>query len=404
MSLRKKRTAVEIGNLSIGGSAPILVQSMTNTTTSDVDATVSQILELADAGSEVVRITVNNESAAEAVPHIVGRLKKSGHNIPVVGDFHFNGHLLLEKYPECAKALAKYRINPGNVGMGSRRDENFDRIIRIAVRQDKPVRIGVNWGSLDQRLLARLMEENAGLPEPRDSAEVLRAAIVKSALNSAAAAEEAGLPHNRIVLSAKVSDVPSLVSIYRDLSDKCDYPLHLGLTEAGIGYKGIVASASALAVLLNEGIGDTIRVSITPEPGASRTEEVLIARQVLQSMGLRYFTPQVTSCPGCGRTNSTLFQELAREIQDYLTEARSVWKDKYPGAEMLKIAVMGCVVNGPGESKHADIGISLPGDGEEPKAPVFIDGKHFVTLKNNDLSASFINLLNNYVEEKYSVK
>jgi (E)-4-hydroxy-3-methylbut-2-enyl-diphosphate synthase len=344
---------------------------------------------------------VNNEKAAEAVPQIVRGLKKSGCNIPVVGDFHYNGHLLLEKYPECAKALSKYRINPGNVGMGSRRDENFTRIIKIAVKQDKPVRIGVNWGSLDQRLLARLMEENASLAEPRDSARVLREAIVKSALNSAASAEESGLPHNRIVLSAKVSDVPSLVSIYRDLSEKCDYPLHLGLTEAGIGYKGIVASASALAVLLNEGIGDTIRVSITPEPGASRTEEVLIARQVLQSLGLRYFTPQVTSCPGCGRTNSTLFQELAREIQDYLTEARNVWKVKYPGAEKLKIAVMGCVVNGPGESKHADIGISLPGDGEEPKAPVFIDGKHFVTLKNNDLSNSFINILDNYVEEKF---
>jgi (E)-4-hydroxy-3-methylbut-2-enyl-diphosphate synthase len=404
MSIRKKTTAVEIGNLSIGGSTPIIVQSMTNTTTSDVEATVSQILELADAGSEIVRITVNNERAAEAVPRIVGRLQEAGRNIPVVGDFHYNGHILLEKYPECARALAKYRINPGNVGMGSRRDENFTRIIRIAVRQEKPVRIGVNWGSLDQRLLARLMEENANLPEPQDSAGVLRDAIVKSALNSAASAEETGLPHNRIVLSAKVSDVPSLVSIYRDLSQQCDYPLHLGLTEAGMGYKGIVASTSALSVLLNEGIGDTIRVSITPEPGASRTEEVLIARQVLQSLGLRYFTPQVTSCPGCGRTNSTLFQELAREIQDYLTEARSVWKDRYPGAEKLKIAVMGCVVNGPGESKHADIGISLPGDGEEPKAPVFIDGKHFLTLKNNDLSDSFIKLLNNYVEDKFAVK
>ncbi len=404
MHSRKKTTAVHIGNLSIGGNAPILVQSMTNTTTSDVEATVAQIKELAEAGSEMVRITVNNESAAEAVPRIINRLEKDGSFIPVVGDFHYNGHLLLEKYPECAEALAKYRINPGNVGMGSRRDENFTRIIKVAVRQGKPVRIGVNWGSLDQRLLARLMEENAALTEPLDSAEVLRAAIVQSALNSAAAAEEAGLAHNRIILSAKVSDVPSLVSIYRDLSERCDYPLHLGLTEAGIGYKGIVASAAALAVLLNEGIGDTIRVSITPEPGASRTEEVLIARQVLQSLGLRYFTPQVTSCPGCGRTNSTLFQELAREIQDYLTESRNVWKDKYPGAEKLKIAVMGCVVNGPGESKHADIGISLPGDGEEPKAPVFIDGKHYITLKNNDLSASFIDLLNKYVEEKYSVK
>ena len=402
MNSRRKTSVVRVGNVYIGGGTPIAVQSMTNTTTSDVDATVAQITELVEAGSELVRITVNNDAAAEAVPFIVERLRKESCNIPIVGDFHYNGHLILEKFPDCARVLSKYRINPGNVGMGSRRDEHFARIIKVAVRHEKPVRIGVNWGSLDQHLLARLMEENACLDDPLTSAEVLQAAIVKSALNSALAAEEAGLPHDQIILSAKVSEVPALISIYQELSEKCDYPLHLGLTEAGIGYKGIVASSAALAVLLNQGIGDTIRVSITPDPGASRTEEVLIARQVLQSLALRFFTPQVTSCPGCGRTNSTLFQELARDIQDYLNVARNVWKNKYPGAERLKIAVMGCVVNGPGESKHADIGISLPGDGEEPKAPVFIDGKHYTTLKNTDLSASFIEILNRYVEDRFS--
>lgn len=393
---------VKVGNVLIGGCKPIVVQSMTDTLTADVDATVAQILELADAGSELVRITVNNETAAEAVPHIAERLRKESREIPIVGDFHYNGHLILEKYPGCARALAKYRINPGNVGTGNRHDEHFARIIRIAVRHEKPIRIGVNWGSLDQRLLVDLMEENARRPDPLTSAMVLQDAMVKSTLNSAAAAENEGLPHDHIVISAKVSEVPALISIYRELSQKCDYPLHLGLTEAGIGSKGIVASASALAVLLNEGIGDTIRVSITPEPGASRREEVIIARQVLQSLEIRSFTPQVTSCPGCGRTNSSLFQVLAREIQDYLVIAGREWMKKYPGAERLKVAVMGCVVNGPGESKHADIGISLPGDGEAPKAPVFIDGKHYTTLKNKDLSASFIDLLNKYVEDKYS--
>ena len=402
MNSRRKSTVVKVGNVLIGGCKPVVVQSMTDTTTADVDATVGQILELAEAGAELVRITVNNEAAAEAVPHIVDRLRKEAREIPIIGDFHYNGHLILERYPDCARALAKYRINPGNAGMGSRHDEHFSRIIRIAVRHEKPVRIGVNWGSLDQHLLAHLMEENARRPDPLTSAMVLRDAMVKSTLNSAAAAENEGLPHDHIVISAKVSEVPALISIYRELSQKCDYPLHLGLTEAGMGSRGIIASASALAVLLNEGIGDTIRVSITPEPGASRTEEVIIARQVLQSLGLRIFTPQVTSCPGCGRTNSTLFQELARKIQDYLDIAGREWKKKYPGAERLKVAVMGCIVNGPGESKHADIGISLPGDGEAPKAPVFVDGEHYTTLKNNDLSASFIDLLNKYVEDKYS--
>jgi (E)-4-hydroxy-3-methylbut-2-enyl-diphosphate synthase len=402
MNSRRKSTAVKVGNFLIGGENPIVVQSMTDTTTADVEATVAQILELADAGSELVRITVNNDAAAKAVPYIVEKLKEKSRDIPIVGDFHYNGHLILEKYPDCAKALAKYRINPGNVGMGNRRDEHFSRIIKIAVGYEKPVRIGVNWGSLDQHLLADLMEKNARRPDPLTSAMVLQDAIVKSTLNSAAAAENEGMPHDHIVISAKVSEVPSLVSIYRELSQSCDYPLHLGLTEAGIGSKGIVASTAALAVLLNQGIGDTIRVSITPEPGASRREEVVIARQVLQSLDIRIFTPQVTSCPGCGRTNSSLFQELAREIQDYLDLAGRDWKTKYPGAERLKVAVMGCVVNGPGESKHANIGISLPGDGEAPKAPVFIDGKHYTTLKNKDLSASFIELLNKYVEEKYS--
>lgn len=402
MSSRRKTGAVRVGSILIGGDNPVVVQSMTNTATADIEATVRQIIELADAGSEIVRITVNDDAAAEAVPHIVDKLRAAGCNTPVAGDFHYNGHLILERFPACARALDKYRINPGNVGMGSRRDDHFSRIVGIAARNNKPVRIGVNWGSLDQRLLAELMEENARREEPLSASAVLQDAMVQSALSSARFAEACGLHHDRIVISAKVSDVPSLVSIYRELSRECDYPLHLGLTEAGMGSKGIVASTAALAILLSQGIGDTIRVSITPVPGASRTEEVLVARQVLQSLGLRLFSPQVTSCPGCGRTNSTLFQKLAKEVQDYLEAAREEWKDKYPGSENLKIAVMGCVVNGPGESKHADIGISLPGDGEEPKAPVFIDGKHFTTLKNTDLSRSFIELLNNYVEKKYS--
>ena len=402
MISRKKTRVVKVGNVLIGGVNPIVVQSMTNTPTADASRTASQIMELADAGSEIVRITVNTDSAARAVPEIVRIIRRNGYDTPVVGDFHYNGHLILENYPECAVALDKYRINPGNVGKGKRRDEHFSRIIKVAVRNSKPVRIGVNWGSLDQHLLSDLMEENASRTKPMPSGSVLNNALVKSALSSAAAAEAEGLPRELIVLSAKVSEVTGLVDIYRELSEKSDYPLHLGLTESGIGSKGIVASASALAILLNQGIGDTIRVSITPDPGASRTEEVLIARQVLQSLGIRHFSPQVTSCPGCGRTNSTLFQELARDVQDHLDKKSREWRLNYPGAEKLKIAVMGCVVNGPGESKHADIGISLPGDGEEPKAPVFVDGKHYTTLKDGDLSSSFIDLLDSYVEEKYS--
>jgi len=399
---RRKTRTVLVGGVPIGGDNPVVVQSMTNTSTADLDATVQQIIELAEAGSEIVRLTVNNESAAEKVPEIAKTLAGRGMKVPLAGDFHFNGHLLLDRYPECASALDKYRINPGNVGMGKRKDENFSSIIRIALENDKPVRIGVNWGSLDKRLLADLMEKNALKSSPLSSSGVIEQAMVTSALTSAEAAEREGLSPDRIVLSAKVSDIPSLVSIYRSLSRECDYPLHLGLTEAGIGTKGVVASSAALSVLLSEGIGDTVRVSITPEPGQPRTEEVMIARQVLQSLGIRHFIPQVTSCPGCGRTNSNLFQVLASEIQDYLDQARSEWAEKYPGAERLKIAVMGCVVNGPGESKHADIGISLPGDGEEPKAPVFIDGKHYTTLKNTDLSASFIALINKYVEDRFS--
>lgn len=391
-----------VGDVPVGGDNPVVVQSMTNTSTEDLDATVRQIVELAEAGSEIVRLTVNNEKAAETVPEIVEAIASGGTKIPLVGDFHYNGHLLLERYPECASSLDKYRINPGNVGMGKRRDENFNKIIRIALENDKPVRIGVNWGSLDKKLLAGLMEQNAQQKQPLSSSGVIEKAMVISALTSAQAAEREGLPPDKIVLSAKVSDVPSLVAIYRALSRESDYPLHLGLTEAGIGTKGVVASSAALAILLSEGIGDTVRVSITPGPGQPRTEEVMIARQTLQSLGIRHFTPQVTSCPGCGRTNSDLFQVLASEIQDYLDGARKEWKEKYPGAERLKIAVMGCVVNGPGESRHADIGISLPGDGEDPKAPVFIDGKHYTTLKSTDLSRSFIDLINKYVEEKYS--
>lgn len=400
--MRKRTREVKVGKVSIGGGNPVVVQSMTNTTTSDIDSTLNQIIELAEAGSELVRITVNNDKAAEAVPAIIKKLRARGWETPVVGDFHYNGHLLLEKFPETAALLAKYRINPGNVGMGRRRDEHFSRIIRVAVRNQKPVRIGVNWGSLDQHLLAQMMENNSKLELPRASSVVLEEAMVQSALTSARSAQEEGLRPDQIIISAKVSDVPSLISIYRNLSRKSEYPLHLGLTEAGIGTKGIVASSAALAVLLSDGIGDTVRVSITPEPGVSRTLEVSVTKQVLQSLGLRSFTPQVTSCPGCGRTNSTLFQELARDVQAYLEVNEDQWKKKYPGAERLKIAVMGCVVNGPGESKHADIGISLPGDGEEPKSPVFIDGKHYTTLRGKNLGAEFIRILEQYVEDKYS--
>ncbi|HYB44707.1 MAG TPA: flavodoxin-dependent (E)-4-hydroxy-3-methylbut-2-enyl-diphosphate synthase, partial [Candidatus Methylomirabilis sp.] len=365
---RRKTVLVDVGGVKVGAQRPIVVQSMTNTDTADVDATVAQVRALHATGSELVRVTVNTEAAARAVPAIVAQV-----DVPVIGDFHYNGHVLLIKYPDCARALAKYRINPGNVG-GKHHDENFSTIVKVAVDNGKPVRIGVNWGSLDQQLLTELMDANAGLPEPLDARDVTMNAMVESAIRSAELAEETGLGHDRIILSAKVSGVQDLVDVYRKLAPRSDYPLHLGLTEAGMGNKGIVASAAGLAILLQEGIGDTIRVSLTPKPNGDRTEEVQVAQQILQSMGLRSFNPQVTACPGCGRTTSTFFQEMAEEIQTYLRNQMPVWKDRYAGVEELKVAVMGCVVNGPGESKHADIGISLPGTFEEPKAPVFVDG------------------------------
>ena len=386
---------VDVGGVKVGSLHPIVVQSMTNTDTADVDATVAQGRALHQAGSELVRVTVNNEEAARAVPEIVARVR-----VPVIGDFHYNGHLLLTKYPKCAAALAKYRINPGNVG-ARRRDENFRAIIEVALANGKPVRIGVNWGSLDQQLLTELMDENARRPEPLDSGEVMIAALVQSAMRSAELAEECGLPHNRIILSAKVSRVQDLVHVYRRLAGLSDYPLHLGLTEAGMGAKGVVASTAGLAILLQEGIGDTIRVSLTPPPGGDRTEEVQVAQQILQSLGLRSFTPQVSACPGCGRTTSTFFQEMAEQIQTHLKERMPVWRERYPGVETLRVAVMGCVVNGPGESKHADIGISLPGTFEEPKAPVYVDGRLKLTLKGGTLVADFLKILEEYVAARY---
>lgn len=398
---RKKTTTVRVGDTLLGGSLPVVVQSMTNTPTEDAAATADQVFELWQAGSEIVRITVNTREAALAVPRIVSWLEKKGSSVPLVGDFHYNGHLLLTEYKDCARLLAKYRINPGNVGRGEKHDENFKAMIDVALKNEKPVRIGVNWGSLDQDLLARMMDENAKSSSPKDAQEVLIEAIVSSALRSAELAESYGMPHDRIILSAKVSEVPDLISVYRKLSARCDYALHLGLTEAGMGTKGIVSSTAALSVLLTEGIGDTIRVSLTPEPGSSRTQEVLVCQQILQSLKLRSFTPQVTACPGCGRTTSTVFQELAQQIQGYLAEQRPVWKDKYPGIEEMKVAVMGCIVNGPGESKHADIGISLPGTGEEPRAPVYVDGRHFTTLQGPTLVEDFIQILNDYVKQRY---
>ena len=386
---------VDAGGVKVGSLHPIVVQSMTNTDTADVDATVAQARALHQAGSELVRVTVNNEEAARAVPEIVARV-----SVPVIGDFHYNGHLLLTKHPQCAAALAKYRINPGNVG-ARRRDENFRAIIEVALANGKPVRIGVNWGSLDQQLLTELMDENARRPEPLDSGEVMIAALVQSAMRSAELAEECGLPHNRIILSAKVSRVQDLVHVYRRLAGLSDYPLHLGLTEAGMGAKGVVASTAGLAILLQEGIGDTIRVSLTPPPGGDRTEEVQVAQQILQSLGLRSFTPQVSACPGCGRTTSTFFQEMAEQIQTHLKERMPVWRERYPGVETLRVAVMGCVVNGPGESKHADIGISLPGTFEEPKAPVYVDGRLKLTLKGGTLVADFLKILEEYVAARY---
>jgi (E)-4-hydroxy-3-methylbut-2-enyl-diphosphate synthase len=389
-----------VGGVGVGRMNPVVVQSMTNTDTADVQATVAQVTALALAGSELVRVTVNNEEAAKAVPKIVARLGDEGINTPIIGDFHYNGHILLAKYPEAAKALAKYRINPGNVGT-TRRDENFQAIIRVAVENDKPVRIGVNWGSLDQRLLTALMDENSVRPDPKDAEAVLRDAMVESAMRSGALAEETGLPHDHIILSGKVSNVQELVAVYRQMAPLSDYPFHLGLTEAGMGAKGIVASTAGLAPLLLDGIGDTIRVSLTPEPGGDRTEEVRVAQQILQSLGLRSFEPQVTACPGCGRTTSTFFQEMAQEIQAFIREQMPSWREAYPGVEELDVAVMGCVVNGPGESKQANIGISLPGTFEEPKAPVYVDGEHFTTLKGEGLVEEFKGILEEYVQRRY---
>jgi (E)-4-hydroxy-3-methylbut-2-enyl-diphosphate synthase len=398
---RRRTTVVDVGVVKIGYPHPIVVQSMTNTDTADVEATVRQAAELAAAGSELVRVTVNNEEAAAAVPRIAEELEKRGVRVPLVGDFHYNGHILLKRYPECARALAKYRINPGNVNIGRRSDENFRAIIETALEYGKPVRIGVNWGSLDQALLARLMDENARRAEPRDARSVMREAMVASALESAAAAESYGLPHDRIILSAKVSAPVDLIAIYRELAARCDYPLHLGLTEAGLGTKGIVASTAALAVLLEEGIGDTIRVSLTPAPGGDRAEEVRVCQQILQALELRSFLPQVAACPGCGRTTSTRFQQMAAEVQEYLARRMPEWRSKYPGIENLKVAVMGCVVNGPGESRHADIGISLPGNMEEPRAPVFVDGKRVATLEGEEMTERFLRMLEEYVAARF---
>jgi (E)-4-hydroxy-3-methylbut-2-enyl-diphosphate synthase len=386
----------------IGSNAPVMVQSMTNTDTADAIATAVQVKELAQAGSEAVRITVNSPEAAAEVAAIREQLDRMGVAVPLVGDFHYNGHKLLMQYPECAQALSKYRINPGNVGKGARREDNFAQMIEVACRYDKPIRIGVNWGSLDQELLARMMDENAARAEPWDANAVLREALVRSAIESAEWAEQLGLPGNRICLSAKVSGVQDLIAVYRSLSQRCDYPLHLGLTEAGMGSKGIVASSAALAVLLQEGIGDTIRVSLTPAPGESRTREVQVAQEILQTMGLRAFTPMVVACPGCGRTTSTFFQELADSIQTWLREQMPVWRRDHPGVESMSVAVMGCVVNGPGESKHANIGISLPGSGEAPVAPVFVDGKRTVTLKGERIAEEFQAIVGDYVRRKYA--
>ena len=401
---RRKSVTAMIGGVKVGSSAPVMVQSMTNTDTADVLGTIQQVADLARAGSEVVRVTVNNDEAAKAIPNIVNGLEKLGVHVPIVGDFHYNGHLLLTKYPGCAEGLAKYRINPGNVSVGRKNDDNFRIMIEVAVKYQRPVRIGVNWGSLDSALLTRMMDENSLLPEPKDAREVTMEAMVVSALNSAKLAEQYGLRPDQIILSAKVSGVQDLIDVYRSLAARCSYPLHLGLTEAGMGAKGIVASSAALGVLLQQGIGDTIRVSLTPAPGGDRTEEVRVAQQILQSLGIRSFTPQVTACPGCGRTTSTFFQEMAQQIQSYLRDQMPVWKGHYTGVEEMKVAVMGCVVNGPGESKHASLGISLPGTAEEPKAPVYVDGRLFTTLKGNKIVAEFIKILDDYVESHYAAR
>jgi len=399
---RKTATAI-VGGVPVGSAHPIVVQSMTNTDTGDASGTALQVAELARAGSRLVRVTVNNDDAARSLPEIASRLAGMGVSVPLIGDFHYNGHLLLAKYPAAAKTLAKYRINPGNVG-GKRRDENFRTIIQIALDNDKPVRIGVNWGSLDQDLLTTLMDDNARSAEPRAAKEVYIEAMIQSALRSAFIAEEMGLGHDRIIISAKVSGVQDLLEVYRQLAARCDYPLHLGLTEAGLGSKGIVASTAALSILLSEGIGDTIRVSLTPRPGGDRTEEVNVAQQILQSLELQSFNPQVTACPGCGRTTSTFFQHMAEDIQTYLREQMPAWREQYPGVIEMKVAVMGCIVNGPGESKHANIGISLPGTSEEPKAPVYVDGKLMVTLKGDTIVPEFLRILEEYVEKTYGAE
>jgi (E)-4-hydroxy-3-methylbut-2-enyl-diphosphate synthase len=399
---RRHSVTCRVAGVPVGGSHPVVVQSMTNTDTADPAATAAQVILLAEAGSELVRITVNTREAAAAVPEITRRVRDAGLQTPIIGDFHYNGHTLLSEFPDCARALDKYRINPGNVGVGEKHDENFRRMIEVAVEHGKPVRIGVNWGSLDRALLTRMMDENARRSEPLEDREVVLEAMRESALRSAELAEHFGQPHDAIILSAKVSDVRDLVSIYRALGAACDYPLHLGLTEAGLGVKGIVATTAALSILLYEGIGDTIRTSLTPAPGGDRADEVRVCQQVLQSLGIRHFTPQVTSCPGCGRTTSTFFQELAAQVTAHIQSRMLEWRERYAGIEEMKVAVMGCVVNGPGESKHADIGISLPGSGEEPRAPVYVDGKLAVTLRGDTIAADFARLLDEYVEKKFS--
>jgi len=401
---RRQSYTAKIGNVRVGSDAPVMVQSMTNTDTADVASTVKQVADLARAGSEVVRVTVNNDDAAKSLPEIVDRLADQGVTVPIVGDFHYNGHLLLKKYPDCAKKLAKYRINPGNVSIGRKDDDNFGTMIKVAIENDKPVRIGVNWGSLDQQLLVRMMDENAKSANPQESRDVMMEAMVISALRSAELAEGYGLGADHIIISAKVSNVQDLVDVYRNLAARCKYPLHLGLTEAGMGAKGIVSSTAGLAILMQEGIGDTIRVSLTPAPNGDRTEEVQVAQQILQSLGMRSFFPQVTACPGCGRTTSTFFQELAQQIQGYLRDNMPEWRKKYEGVEELKLAVMGCVVNGPGESKHANIGISLPGTFEEPKAPVYVDGRLMCTLKGDHIVEEFTKILDDYVDSHYTKK
>lgn len=401
---RRKSIAVQIGNITIGGNAPIVVQSMTNTDTEDAKATANQIIQLAKAGSELVRITVNTEKAAEQVPHIRDMVRQAGLNTPIIGDFHYNGHRLLTQYPDCAEALDKYRINPGNVGYGEKRDSQFSTMIEVALKHNKPVRIGVNWGSLDQDLATRLMDENSKLAQPKSARAVTQEALVLSALLSAQLAEQLGMPRNKIILSCKVSQVQELIAVHRDLAARCDYAIHLGLTEAGMSSKGIVATTAALAVLMQEGIGDTIRASLTPEPGGDRTKEVIVCQEILQTMGLRSFVPLVSACPGCGRTTSTYFQELAAKVQNHIRERMPTWREQYEGVENMSLAVMGCIVNGPGESKHANIGISLPGSGEAPIAPVFADGRKIATLRGDKIAEEFQQIVEQYVADKYPQK